>query len=247
MTLLDGKRAIVTGSAGGIGKAIATELAAAGAVVGIADINGDLARQTASEIPNAVAIELDVSDRQAVFDAVDAFAADGGLDIMINNAVFFYYAPLTEMPEDIVGKMLDVGIKGTFWTTAAATPHIAKKGGGTIINLSSIALSFAIKNASVYTSIKGAVDAFTRQQAIELAPMGIRVNALAPGTVVTPGASRVIDDEGWEKRRAMAPLGRLVTDKEIGQNAVFLCSDASRGTTGITLKIDGGQTISGPN
>lgn len=246
MKRLQDKRAFITGAARGIGKAIAAKLAEAGAAVAIADIDGDLAEKTASEIPGATAVQVDISDRAAVIAAVDAYATDEGLDILVNNAVFFYYAPLTDMPEDKVDRMLDVGIKGTFWATAAATPHIAKRGGGTIINLSSIAVSFAIKNAAVYTSIKGAIDAFTRQQAIELAPMGIRVNALAPGSIVTPGASSVIDAEGWEKRKDLSPLGRLVTDAEIGASAVYLSSEDAAGITGVTLKIDGGQTISGP-
>lgn len=246
MKRLQDKRVFITGAARGIGKAIAAKFAEAGAAVAIADIDGDLAKKTAAEIPGATPVQVDISDRKAVIAAVDAYAADGGLDVLVNNAVFFYYAPLTDMPEDKVDRMLDVGIKGTFWATAAATPHIAKNGGGTIINLSSIAVSFAIKNAAVYTSIKGAIDAFTRQQAIELAPMGIRVNALAPGSIVTPGASSVIDAEGWEKRKDLSPLGRLVTDAEIGANAVYLASDDAAGITGVTLKIDGGQTIAGP-
>jgi NAD(P)-dependent dehydrogenase (short-subunit alcohol dehydrogenase family) len=242
---LDGKRAFITGAGGGIGAAMARLFAAEGAAVALADINAGLVRETAASIPNAKAFVLDVTERQAVHDAVGAFAADG-LDILVNNAVAFHYAPLTEMPEDIVDRMLDVGIKGTFWGTQAATPHLVARGGGSIINLSSVAVSFAIKHAAVYTSIKGAVDAFTRQQAVELGGYGIRVNALAPGAIVTPGASSVIDAEGWEKRRAMTPLGRLVTDAEVAAAAVFLASDSGLSIAGITLKIDAGITIAGP-
>ena len=216
-----------------------------GASVGLADINGPLVRDTAASIAGSRAIVLDVTDRAAVHAAVNEFAA-GGLDILVNNAVAFHYALLTEMPENIVDRMLNVGIKGTFWATQAATPHLIARGGGSIINLSSVAVSFAIKHAAVYTSIKGAVDAFTRQQAVELGVHGIRVNALAPGAIVTPGASAVIDDEGWEKRRAMTPLGRLVTDAEVAGAAVFLASDAGRSIAGVTLKIDAGITIAGP-
>jgi len=246
MTKLQGKRAFITGAGRGIGKDIAAKMASEGATVAIADIDGDLARATAAEIPGAVAVEVDVSNRAAVTAAVDSFAADGGLDILVNNAIWFHYAPLGDMSEDVVDKMLDVGIKGTIWTTQAATPHITAQGGGTIINLSSIAVSLGIARTAVYTSIKGAVDAFTRQQAGELAPAQIRVNALAPGPVVTPGASSVISPENWEKRKDMSPLGRLVTGEEIGAAAVFLASEDGRGITGVTLKIDSGLTISGP-
>lgn len=245
MKRLEGKRAFVTGSGRGIGKAIAAKLAEAGAVVAIADIDAANAEATAEEIPNAVAVPVDVSDRKAVHAAVDGFAADGGLHILVNNAVYFNYAPLVDMPEDVVDRMLNIGLKGAFWATAAATPHIAKSGGGSIINLSSIALSVGIPTAAVYTAIKGALDAFTRQQAIELGPSGIRVNALAPGTVVTPGASTVISPEGYEQRKSLSPLGRLATDMEIGAAAVFLASDEAASISGITIKIDAAQTISG--
>ncbi|MBS7699993.1 MULTISPECIES: SDR family oxidoreductase [unclassified Chelatococcus] len=245
MAKLDGKRAFITGAGGGIGAAIARVFAEEGANVGLADINGPLVEKTAAEIAGARAYVVDVRDRSALHAAVDDFAADG-LDIFVNNAVAFYYAPLTEMPEDITHRMLDVGIKGTFWGTQAATPHLVRRGGGSIINMSSVAVSFAIKHAAVYTAIKGAVDAFTRQQAVELGAHGIRVNALAPGAVETPGASSVIDAEGWEKRRAMTPLGRLVTDREVAAAAVFLASEEGVSIAGVTLKIDAGITIAGP-
>lgn len=246
MGKLDGKRAFITGAGGGIGAAIARVFAEEGAVVALADINGPLVDGAAASIAGAKAYVLDVRDRAAVHSAVDNFAHAGGLDIMVNNAVAFHYDLLTDMPEDIVDRMLDVGIKGTFWSTQAATPHLIRRGGGSVINLSSVAVSFAIKNAAVYTSIKGAVDAFTRQQAVELGAHGIRVNALAPGAVETPGASSVIDAEGWEKRRNMTPLGRLVTDREVAAAAAFLASDQAASIAGVTLKIDAGITIAGP-
>jgi NAD(P)-dependent dehydrogenase (short-subunit alcohol dehydrogenase family) len=107
-------------------------------------------------------------------------------------------------------------------------------------------VSFGIKNAAVYTSLKGAIDAFTRQQAVELGPHAIRVNAVAPGPVETPGASSVIDAAGWEARRARTPIRRLATADEVGAAVVYLASDDARSVTGITLKIDGGITVVGP-
>ncbi len=232
---LKGKAAFVTGAAAGIGRAIADAMEREGAVVARVDIDA------------SAPYRCDVADRKAVFEAMKRFVTTaGGLDILVNNAVYFHYAPLVEMPEDKIHRMLDVGIKGVYWATQAATPHLVARGGGSIINLSSVAVSFGITNAAVYSSIKGAVDALTRQQAVELAPHGIRVNALAPGPVSTPGSNSVIDAAGWEKRRSRTPLQRLASAEEIGAAAVFLASDDARSIAGVTLKIDGAITVVGP-
>ena len=253
MNRLQGKAAFVTGAGRGIGQGIALALAREGATVAIVDIAAEQAAQTARQINDAVgheraiAVACDVADRAAVFAAVDGFVAQaGGLDIVVNNAVYFHYAPLPEMPEDMVNRMVDVGIKGTFWVSQAATKHLIARGEGCVVNLSSVAVSFGIRNAAVYTAIKGALDAFTRQQAVELSAHGIRVNAIAPGPVVTPGASTVIDAAGgkhgatrrrsgvWRRRRTRRS-GRL---PGLGR---------ARSVTGVTLKIDGGITLVGPS
>jgi len=250
MGKLDGKTAVITGAGGGIGKEIAYALAREGARVAMLDNDSELVNQAAAVAPGARAraIVCDVSDRAAVYEAIDSFAQDeSGLDILVNNAVYFHYAPLVDMPEQVIDKMIAVGLKGTLWALQAATPHLIARGGGAVINLSSIAVSFSIKNAGVYTSIKGAVDALTRQQAVELGPHRIRVNALAPGPVVTPGASSVIDDQGWEARRQRTPLGRLATGSEVAAAAVYLASDDGASIAGVTLKIDAAITVAGPN
>jgi NAD(P)-dependent dehydrogenase (short-subunit alcohol dehydrogenase family) len=244
---LDGKTAFVTGGGGGIGLAIAAAFAGEGATVAIADINEELLAKAVAEHPGLVPVPCDVSDRDAMRRAVDGFvAAQGGLDILVNNAVMFHYALLEEFDPEIAGRMLEVGLKGTYWASQAATPHLRARGGGSILNLSSIAVSMAIPTASVYTSIKGALDALTRQQAAELGKHGIRVNALAPGSVPTPGANSVIDEAGWKSRAGKSLLGYLPTADDIANAAVFLVSDEARCITGVTLKIDSGMTITGP-
>jgi NAD(P)-dependent dehydrogenase (short-subunit alcohol dehydrogenase family) len=251
VTALAGQCAVVTGAGGGIGRAIALAFAAQGATIAALDINEAGARETAEMAERAggrgFAYACDVAKRAAVFAAIDAFAArTGGLDILVNNAVRFHYAPLVDMSEDMIDSMLDIGIKGTYWATQAATPHLIARGGGLILNLSSVAVSFAVKHAAVYSTIKGALDTFTRQQAAELGEHGIRVNALAPGPVPTPGANAVITPEGWEARKARTPLRRIASAEDVGAAAVFLASSAARAITGVTLKIDGGITIAGP-
>lgn len=249
MGRLSGKNAFVTGGGGGIGRAIAFALAAEGAKVAIADINEALLAEAVSEADglDIVPVHCDVSKRSDVFKEIDQFSNDaGGLDTLVNNAVAFHYDLLTDFDPDVIDRMLDVGIKGTYWCLQAATPHLIKRGGGSIINLSSIAVSMAIPNASIYTSIKGAIDALTRQQAAELGTFGIRVNAVAPGSIPTPGANAVITESGWKSREQKTVLNRLPTALEVGHAAVFLASDEAASITGITLKIDAGMTITGP-
>jgi NAD(P)-dependent dehydrogenase (short-subunit alcohol dehydrogenase family) len=251
MSRLDGRAAFVTGAGRGIGRGVALALARAGATVAIVDIDADacdaVARECAALAPDgAVALPCDVSQRPRVHEAMDRFVARaGGLDVVVNNAVHFHYAPLVDMPADAIDRMIDVGRKGALWVTQAATPHLAR-GGGCVINLSSAAVAFGIRNAAVYTSLKGALDALTRQQAVELGAHAIRVNAIAPGPVETPGASSVIDAAGWEARRARTPIRRLATVDDIGAAVVYLAGDDARSITGVTLRIDGGITIVGP-
>lgn len=248
MTNLTGKVAVVTGAAGGLGLAMAQALANAGAKVALLDVQADAVTKAAASIPGGrgSGFALDIRDRQAVVSTIDQIVAEyGRIDCLINNAAAFHYAPIEDMPEEVVGRLIDVGIKGTIWSIQAALPHL-KVNGGSIINLSSIAVFFSIKNAAVYSAIKGANDAMTRQLAGELGPFGIRVNALAPGSVQTPGANSVIDADGWAKRTNLSPLKRLVTPEDVGNAAVFLASDAATSITGVTLKVDAGITTVGP-
>lgn len=151
MGVLEGKVAIITGGAGGIGREIARAYVREGAKVGLLDINAELLAEAERELPGAQALPCDVSDREQVRHVIDAYANQSdGLDILVNNAAYFYYAPLVDMPEDKVSKMIDVGLKGALWSLQAATPHLITRGGGSIINLSSVAVSVSITNAAVY-------------------------------------------------------------------------------------------------
>jgi len=239
--------AIVTGGAKGIGRAIALELAREGFVVGVLDVDARHIDEmlVGPEGANLVALPCDISDRVAVHAAVQGFAARSGLDVLVNNAVAFHYDELVDFPEEKVDRMLDVGLKGTFWASQASIPFLQRKAGASIVNLSSIGAFVAIRTASVYTSIKGAIDALTRQQAAELGPKGIRVNAVAPGSIRTPGASAVITEEGWRERQAKTFLGRLPDPEDVARAVVFLTSPNARCITGVTLKVDCGMSIAG--
>lgn len=245
MGVLDGKVAIITGGAGGIGREIARAYVREGATVGLLDIDAALLDEAAGEV-GGVALPCDLCDRAQVLRVIDGFAqASGGLDILVNNAAYFHYAPLVDMPEAQIDRMIDVGLKGALWALQAATPRLIARGGGVVINLSSVAVSVSIGNAAVYSAIKGALDTLTRQQAVELGAHGIRVNALAPGPIVTPGASSVISEEGWAARRLRTPLKKLATGADVAGAAVFLASDASASVAGVTLKVDGAMTVLG--
>ena len=245
--MLQGLRAVVTGGANGIGRAIALDLIGRGVKVGALDIDGARLRQMSEDAAKGMLIplECDISDRAAVFRAIEKFAAEDGVDILVNNAVMFHYAELAVFPEDAIDRMLDVGLKGTFWATQAATPHLQKSANASIVNLSSMAVSVAVATASVYTTIKGALDALTRQQAAELGPKGIRVNAVAPGSVHTPGSEAVISTSGWAEREAKSLLGRLAEPEDVARAVAFLVSPDARCITGVSLKVDCGMSIRG--
>lgn len=249
MKRLKDKKAVVIGAGGGIGKAIAYAFASEGAVVAMLDVNKDLLFEAAKQSPAGHAVEpyvCDVSNRTKVFDCINDFVAKhGGLDVLVNTAIYFHYAPLVNMDPTEIDRMIDVGLKGTLWGIQAATPHLVKSESGSVINFSSVAVSYSIKNASVYTSIKGGVDALTRQLAVELGEQGVRVNAIAPGPILTPGTSNIIDEKGWAIRKGQSPLGRLAEVQDIAAAALYLASDEARCVNGITLKVDSGITIKG--
>ncbi len=252
MSRLKGQVAFVTGGGRGIGRAMALAFAAEGAIVGVADIDKTTAEATAGEINKksgtARALPVDVSRRDDVHRAVDQLVSEfGRLDIVANNAIVFGRQPISEIREDTCERMIAVGLKSLIWTAQAAVRHMDPERGGVIINNTSPAAELGMAGATVYSAIKGGVSSMTRSLAVELGPRKIRVNAVCPGTVPTPGARALnnFNDALYEARRQRTPLGRLGAPEDVASAAVFLASAEASFITAAVLRIDGGVTVFG--
>jgi len=246
---LKDKTVIVTGAAGGIGRAVAEEAGHAGARLALVDADAARLGETAAAIRSAGAEVLpcvvDMTDRAAWQKCIDDIAAHfGGIDVLVNNAIWVKYEPMAEVQEDVYRRQMAIGVDAVYWGIQAVTPHMLAQGAGSIVNMTSPASVHGIPNGSVYAAVKGAISALTRQCAVELGQKGIRVNAVAPGPMPTPGTMRVVDEEGWKKRLARSPLGRLSTPEGVARVVVFLASDAADCVNGDVMFVDGGRSIS---
>lgn len=250
MGKLDGRIALVTGSGTGIGAAMAVAFAAEGAHV---VVNGD---REPSLLETARAIEArggsvetrvcDVTDEGALAALIEDVATRRGrLDILVNNAFRMTAEPIATMSTNAWKESFTVALDAVFFATRAALPLMARQGGGVILNISSTAGHAALHSLAGYSSAKAALESFTRVAAIEGAAGGVRVNALAPGCIATPGTLAAFPTP--QSRRAMhrlIPLGRFGEPEEIAKAALFLVSDDSSFVTGACLVVDGGQRAS---
>ncbi len=257
LTSLANKNALVTGGAMGIGFAIAYRLAEAGATVVIADVNDEKGEKAAQDIINngyrAFFLRCDVSQEEEVKNTINtAMARVGSLDILVNNAGIFPFSPLQQMTAGDIEKVLAVNVKGMLYLIREFSQRmIEQKRSGCIINLASIdSLHPSHKGLPVYDASKGAVLSLTKSMAKELGPHSIRVNAIAPGGIMTEGAlaqSRASGEtsrSGLRDFMARIPLGKMGIADDIGRVALFLASDLSGYMTGSLLVVDGGYLLS---
>ena len=244
---MEGKVALVTGGAQGIGRAICDRFAAEGAIVAVLDIKADNAERAAQAIRDqggqAVACAGNVAERATFESAVDSLERQyGRLDVLVNNAIWVRYGPIDEITPETLDRMVGTGFKSVVWGTQVAARLMAKGSGGSIINIASAAGFLGIPNGLIYCGVKAGVLGLTRASAVELGPKKIRVNAIAPGTIMTEGVSINVDEAGMAKRIARTPVGRLGQVEDIANAAVFLACEDSGFMTGESMLIDGGVT-----
>ena len=243
-----GKVAVVTGAANGIGAACAQLFAASGAAVALWDVDAAAAGARASELAGGAqghaAIGCDVSQSAQVAAAIAAtLERFGRIDILVNNAGIFRAAPFLEVSEADWDAVLAVNLKGAFLVGQAVARAMAAQGGGAIVNMSSVNGTLAIPSIASYNASKGAINQLTRAMALALAEHGIRVNALAPGTIATELARQAVlgSDEAKARIMSRTPLGRLGEPAEVAQVCAFLASDAASYMTGEIVVVDGGR------
>ena len=249
-TDLSGKTVVITGASSGIGREIALTYASHGAAVVVADIDEhprEAGTPTATEIAErydgtATFVEWDVTDHDQAEAAMDAADEFGGVDIMVANAGVFRSTPFVEVTEDDYDTVMDINVKGVFFSAQAAAKRMMDRG-GTIINMSSVAGLQGATPFSVYNASKGAVRLFTMALAAELGPHGIRVNAIHPGivetTMTTDDVPIATGDQG-EQFGAQIPMGRFAEPLDIAGAALFLASDLARYVNGASILVDGG-------
>jgi NAD(P)-dependent dehydrogenase (short-subunit alcohol dehydrogenase family) len=244
--LLDGRRAVVTGGASGIGAAVCRRFAAEGAAVAVLDLDGPGAKETAESV-GGVGLGVDVTDAGAMQEAVDDAARQlGGLTLLVNNAGGSTMAGLAEWAPEEWDRIVRLNLTGVFHGMRAGVPHLVAAGGGAVVNTASISATRPSAGETPYSAAKAGVIALTASAALEYGPT-VRVNAVAPGMIRTNLTRPLLEllPDAEQHYRAMTPAERVGEPEDVADVVVFLCSDMARFVTGQTLVVDGGMTLHG--
>ncbi|MBQ2261570.1 MAG: SDR family oxidoreductase [Loktanella sp.] len=243
---LQGKIALVTGAGSGFGAGIARKFAVEGARVFCADINGEAAQLIAAEI-GGVGVTCDVGDGASVADMAEMILSAGPLDILVNNAGITHLpCGLEDVSEDDFDRVFRVNMKSVYLTARAFVPHFKARQAGVVLNVASTAGVSPRPRLNWYNASKGWMITATKTMAVELAPHGIRVNAINPVAGETPLLKSFMGEDTPEVRAkflATIPLGRFSTPEDMGNAACFLCSDEASMITGVAMEVDGGRCI----
>ena len=234
---LSGKSVLITGAARGLGRALAIGACQAGASVTAFDINREQLAELHQAFPAIATQVVDVVDRTAYAAAARQI---GRIDAVVNNAMLIRYDPIEVVDDAIIDRMLAIGIKGAVWGVQALLRHMDPEVGGVVLNLASPTGERGFPSTAVYSMVKGALGTLTRTLAAELGPRRVRVNALAPGSIPTPGAVAITPQEEYERRATRIPLRRLGREQDATSASLYLLSDAASFVSGEILHVDGG-------
>ncbi|HUN74216.1 MAG TPA: glucose 1-dehydrogenase [Steroidobacteraceae bacterium] len=247
---LTGQTVLVTGAGRGLGRSVAQTLAGYGAAVGVLDLDRATCEATAEEIRRAggaaFAFGADVTDRAQFARAAGQLAAERGrIDAVVNNAMLLKYEPIEQVTEGVLDRMLAIGIKGSVWGAQLLLAHMDPARGGALINMASPVAERGYPNTAIYSLVKAAIVSLTRTLAAELGPRQVRVNAVAPGSIPTPGAVALNDPKEYERRARTIPLRRLGREDDNAQAVAYLLSPAASFVNGEILHVDGGIAAAG--